>query len=121
MEETTGILIFKPNSFLNPFSLFISGQLGLEAPEYSEFNPTPTKLTSLPPIKSISCGAAFSLAVTHDGDLWAWGYGEMGQLANESSDAPIPFQIDLKGRKVIMASGGGQHSVILVAPKDPLH
>ena len=93
--------------------------MGLDALKYPELNPTPTKLSNLPPIKSISSGAAFTLAVSRDGgDLWAWGYGEMGQLANESSDAPLPFQIDLKGRRVIMASGGGQHSVILVAPKE---
>lgn len=94
-----------------------SGQLGLDPTLFPEHSATPIKIPDLPAIKSISCGAAFSLAVTHTGDLWAWGYGEMGQLANESSDAPVPFQIDLKGRHVIMATGGGQHTVMLIAPK----
>jgi regulator of chromosome condensation len=76
-------------------------------------------LLSLPPIKQISCGASFTLAVTQeDNNLYAWGYGEMGQLANGSEDAPVPFQIELKGRQVLAASGGGQHSVILLTPKE---
>ncbi|KAJ3261372.1 Regulator of chromosome condensation [Boothiomyces macroporosus] len=93
-----------------------SGQLGLPASEYPEHCSKATKL-DLPKIRSIACGAAFSLAVTEESDLYAWGYGEMGQLANGSEDAPTPFQIDLKGRKVISAAGGGQHTVILVEPK----
>lgn len=50
--------------------------------------------------------------------MWAWGYGEMGQLSNESQDAPEPFEIDLKGRNVICVGGGGQHTVLLLAPKE---
>ncbi|KAJ3345053.1 Regulator of chromosome condensation [Kappamyces sp. JEL0680] len=95
-----------------------SGQLGLPSADFAEHNSTATKLASLPKIKQISCGAAFSLAVTEDNNLYAWGYGEMGQLANGSEDAPIPFEVELKGRQVLSASGGGQHTVLLLAPKD---
>lgn len=41
----------------------------------------------------------------------------MGQLANESKDALIPFQIQLKEREVLAVAAGGQHTVILLAPK----
>ena len=42
----------------------------------------------------------------------------MGQLANEGEDAPIPFKVELKGRQVLDTAAGGQHSVILLAPKE---
>jgi regulator of chromosome condensation len=93
-----------------------SGQLGLPFEKYPEHCSTATLLT-LPPIDSISSGGAFTLAVTKTGDLYAWGYGEMGQLANGSCDALEPFQIELKGRHVLSATGGGQHTVILLEPK----
>jgi len=66
---------------------------------------------------SISCGSAFSLGVTKDGDFMAWGYGECGQLGNSGSDEEKPTVIDLKGRKVIKAEAGGQHSVLLLHPR----
>jgi regulator of chromosome condensation len=94
-----------------------SGQLGLPSSDHAEHCSTAT-LLSLPPIEHISCGAAFTLAVTKSQDLYAWGYGEMGQLANGSEDAPLPFQIELKGRKVLSATGGGQHTVLLLEPKE---
>lgn len=57
------------------------------------------------------------MAITEDSNLYAWGYGEMGQLANGSEDAPEPFQLELKDRKVLDVACGGQHTVILLAPK----
>jgi regulator of chromosome condensation len=100
------------------FIIYNSGQLGLPMTEYKEHCSTAKKLDSVPPLKHISCGSAFSLAISQDNDLWAWGYGEMGQLANENEDAPIPFQVELKGRQVLDTAAGGQHSVILLAPKE---
>lgn len=93
-----------------------SGQLGLESTKYPEHSSKAVQL-ALPPISEISCGAAFTLAVTKTRDLYAWGYGEMGQLANNNEDAPIPFQVELKDRKVLRAAGGGQHTVLLLEPK----
>ncbi|KAI8912825.1 regulator of chromosome condensation 1/beta-lactamase-inhibitor protein II [Gorgonomyces haynaldii] len=68
---------------------------------------------------SISCGASFSLAVSdEDGNnLYAWGYGEMGQLANGSEDADEPFQLELKERQVLQCQGGGQHTLLLIKKK----
>ena len=42
----------------------------------------------------------------------------MGQLANNSVDAPIPFKVDLNGRFVLDASAGGQHTLMLLRPKN---
>jgi regulator of chromosome condensation len=70
-------------------------------------------------VKWISCGASFSLAVTQKegNNLWMWGYGEMGQLSNGSEDADVPENTELKGREVIAAAAGGQHTVMLLKPK----
>ncbi len=104
-----------------------SHQLGLgdESPRF-----IPTLLSSLPPTSSppspneradsIDCGSAFSLAVTsaHENNLFMWGYGEMGQLANfDEGDEEVPLRVALNGRRVITAAAGGQHSVLLVYPK----
>jgi len=78
---------------------------------------TPTLAPELKNLISISCGSAFSLGVTKDGDFMAWGYGECGQLGNSGSDEEKPTIIDLKGRKVIKAEAGGQHSVLLLHPR----
>ncbi|KAL6598402.1 RCC1/BLIP-II protein [Neocallimastix sp. 'constans'] len=78
---------------------------------------TPTLAPELKNLVSISCGSAFSLGVTKDGDFMAWGYGECGQLGNSGVDEEKPKIIDLKGRKVIKAEAGGQHSVLLLHPR----
>lgn len=100
-----------------------SGQLGLGPQPSSEPQSKPIQLSFLPvPATQISAGGAFSLAVTGDqksgNSLYGWGYGEMGQLANESEDAPVPHRFALKDRRVFEASAGGQHTVLLLSPKD---
>lgn len=71
-------------------------------------------------IVSISCGAAFSLAVSSEkgNNLYGWGYGEMGQLASDNTDKHVPFRVSLKNRGVIDAAGGGQHTLLLISPKN---
>jgi regulator of chromosome condensation len=79
----------------------------------------PKKLESLPSMDCIDCGTNFCLAVSKEKDLYSWGFGEMLQLGNaEEKDEKIPFKVNLKDRKVIMACGGGQHSVILLRPRE---
>lgn len=92
-----------------------SGQLGLTP---SQSHSTPQHLP-LPRAISISAGAAFSLAVTEEEEdnVYGWGYGEMGQLANDSVDAESPVSFKIKGRKILGAEGGGQHTVLLITPK----
>ena len=95
--------------------------LGLSTKEFPQYSSFAKKL-DLPKIKAIACGSVFTFAITQDGDLYAWGYGTEGQLANgtqdeDPEDAPIPFQVELKDRKVFAVDGGGQHSVFLIEPK----
>ena len=92
-----------------------SGQLGHGATQsIYEAN----AVQSIANAQSVSAGGAFSLAVVGKShDLFGWGYGEMGQLANGSCDSNAPEQFELKGRFVISAAAGGQHTLFLLKPK----
>jgi regulator of chromosome condensation len=68
-------------------------------------------------VKQVSAGGAFSIAVSSSdkgSNVYGWGYGEMGQLANESEDALEPHRMNLKDRVVYDASAGGQHTLMLL-------
>jgi regulator of chromosome condensation len=70
-------------------------------------------------MKQISCGPAFTTAVSNDLDLWAWGYGERGQLGSEGGvDVEEPEQVEMRGRKCLKVAAGGQHTVMLLRRKD---
>jgi alpha-tubulin suppressor-like RCC1 family protein len=64
-----------------------------------------------------SCGAGISLAVTRDGSLWAWGYGETGLLGlNDEVDRLVPTRISSQhfgGAKISLAAAGAEHSLAL--------
>ncbi|KAI8802972.1 regulator of chromosome condensation 1/beta-lactamase-inhibitor protein II [Cladochytrium replicatum] len=102
-----------------------SGQLGHGD---NESKSTPQHVKTLDQhISSISAGSYFSLALHSDPlppaapsktQLYGWGYGEMGQLANGSQDEQEPTEFDLKGRVVLCSSAGGQHVVMLLRWKD---
>jgi regulator of chromosome condensation len=109
------------------------GQLGV-GDDFSA-KPTPQLLPTPKHVKDISANGAFTLAITgppSEGDadddddddddgpgnnLYMWGYGEMGQLANGGEDASEPFRVVLKGREVYQASAGGQHTLLLLNVK----
>ncbi|XP_030767877.1 regulator of chromosome condensation [Sitophilus oryzae] len=68
-------------------------------------------------VTNIACGSCTSFAVTEEGQLFGWGMGSNGQLGlGEEEDCFEPTLIQskqLKDRKVIRVSSGGQHTVIL--------
>jgi regulator of chromosome condensation len=54
-----------------------------------------------------------------DGDnLVMWGFGDQGQLANGCEDVTTPEVVALKGRVVLGAEGGGQHTIMVLKPKE---
>lgn len=65
------------------------GALGLPATSFGgEDAYEPTRITYLPPhISGIGAGHYHSLAVTADGELWAWGRNEDGQLGRGPSSS----------------------------------
>ncbi|RUP47695.1 regulator of chromosome condensation 1/beta-lactamase-inhibitor protein II [Jimgerdemannia flammicorona] len=78
---------------------------------------TPTPIPNLPPVVAISVGSNHNLALTRDGDAYAWGFGETHALGNgEDKDEECPIKVTgqkLEGFTVLQVSAGGQHSVLL--------
>ncbi|KAI8929480.1 regulator of chromosome condensation 1/beta-lactamase-inhibitor protein II [Entophlyctis helioformis] len=116
-EHHTVVLDQKGN--VHTFGRGDSGQLGFPSTERLE---EAKHLPSLTNTVSVSANGAFSLAVCKDKEsginkLYGWGYGEMNQLANGGEDSPEPSEFTLKGRHVIAAAAGGQHTLFLLRPK----
>ena len=95
------------------------GQLGIESTN-NESTPVQVKDSSgysiLENIIYIAAGAKHSLAVTEDGNVWAWGWNEDGQVGNGETGGPavLPVKVSLiNGTLVDMVSAGDHHSLAL--------
>ena len=81
---------------------------------------SPTQVPALAgvPIRAISSGSNQNVAISRSGELYSWGFGEMGQLCNgRAADEPTPALVDadaIHSRAVIGASSGGQHTAVVV-------
>jgi len=97
------------------------GRLGIEDLKHDLKKPTP--ITELAEKKAIgiSAGECVSIVVCDDGSAYGFGMGTNQQLAQgDDEDRLTPTQLagkQLQERKVISASAGGQHTVILAVPK----
>ncbi|KAJ2841368.1 hypothetical protein J3B02_005911, partial [Coemansia erecta] len=79
----------------------------------------PTLIEAIPGVSDFATGTNHTLALTTDGHVYAWGYGEMLQLGNgEEEDVAQPLLLEgqkITGKRVSKVAAGGQHSVILAA------
>ncbi|CAI5663300.1 regulator of chromosome condensation isoform X2 [Oreochromis niloticus] len=95
------------------------GRLGLG--EGAEEKSEPTPVMGIELAKGVACGASVSYAVTREGSVYAWGMGTNLQLGTgEEDDEWSPVKMtgkQLENRAVLMASSGGQHTVLLVKDK----
>ncbi|XP_033958325.1 regulator of chromosome condensation [Pseudochaenichthys georgianus] len=95
------------------------GRLGLG--EGAEEKSEPTPVTGMEPVCGLSCGESVSIAVTREGSVYAWGMGTNLQLGTGGEDdewSPVKMTgKQLENRAVLMASSGGQHTVLLVKDK----
>lgn len=78
--------------------------------------PIPTKLETLPLIKSVACGSHHSLALTKDGYVYAWGFADTYAvgLGNLDDDVEKPTRIDntaTRDHQIELIGCGGQFSV----------
>ncbi|OQR92840.1 regulator of chromosome condensation (RCC1) [Thraustotheca clavata] len=68
-------------------------------------------------VVAVSCGSRHTLALTSAGDVFSWGWGQMGQLGNESlKTSNVPTRISFfedAGIKVVSISAGGCHSGVV--------
>ena len=86
------------------------GQLGDGT---DETRSTPVAVQDLEDVISISAAGDHSMALTRDGNVFAWGYNKYGQLGDgtrENRLTPVAIQ-DLED--VISISAGGDHSMAL--------
>ncbi|SHK21757.1 Alpha-tubulin suppressor [Desulfatibacillum alkenivorans DSM 16219] len=71
-------------------------------------------------VVAIAAGRAFSLALTRDGEVWAWGNNDVGQLGMGPNNSfirdPLPVRaangVPLKGVRAVTANG--RHSLALM-------
>ncbi|XP_074538695.1 regulator of chromosome condensation [Halichoeres trimaculatus] len=95
------------------------GRLGLGPDAQETVEPKP--VTGMEPACAVTCGASVSFAVTREGSVYAWGMGTNLQLGTgEEDDEWSPVKMtgkQLENRAVLMASSGGQHTVLLVKDK----
>jgi regulator of chromosome condensation len=110
-----------------------SGQLGLVASADARgrlpmacgaFTPRqlPPSAFSRAPIVALAANGCSSCALTADGTLFSWGFGESGQLAHgRSADENVPRAVNASASTIITAAAavglGGQHIVILAEPR----
>ena len=74
---------------------------------------TPVRVSSLSNVAAVSAGADHSLAVTHDGSVWAWGYNSNGQLGDgTTANRSTPLRIGALS-SVIDVAAGEMHSLAL--------
>ena len=101
----------------------VNGRLGIGASERLGakenerfYFPTPTCISTLEPIRMISCGADHTLALGISG-VWAWGNGAGGRLGTgDNSDRFDPCLVPrLKGKSVLTIAAGVWHSMCVVA------
>ena len=101
------------------------GRLGLGEDVNKEVSaPVAVPALSGRQISDVSSGTAVSFAVDADsGEAFSWGMGTNGQLARADGgdeDAWVPEVMagkQLEERRVLLASGGGQHTMLLATDK----
>jgi len=76
---------------------------------------TPTQVSGLSNIVSISAGRFFSLAVKNDGTVWTWGENQYGQLGDGTTvDKNLPIQVNgLSGITSSTTATGAFHCLAL--------
>ncbi|CAG8665890.1 15697_t:CDS:2, partial [Racocetra persica] len=72
---------------------------------------TPTKINNFVPCKFIATGDYHSIAVSRDGKLYSWGFGEpFGSGDEEKKDPYLLSGERLAGRSILAIGGGSQHT-----------
>eukprot|EP00003_Mantamonas_plastica_P021810 TRINITY_DN3591_c0_g1_i1.p3 TRINITY_DN3591_c0_g1~~TRINITY_DN3591_c0_g1_i1.p3 ORF type:complete len:115 (-),score=38.08 TRINITY_DN3591_c0_g1_i1:352-696(-) len=100
------------------------GRLGLGEMDEDVLEFTEIKRGLPDKIDSIGVGGAHSMAISDNGELYTWGYGDQRQLGQRpGEDEPenpkdewIPKKVNgnsMGTRKVLQCAGGAQHTVIL--------
>lgn len=89
-----------------------SGELG-NAPDSSGAAQSPVQVPGLMDVVAIAAGASHSLALTRDGNVWAWGGNDHGQLGlGTVNSSNLPAQVPgLSGVKAVAAGAYNSYAV----------
>lgn len=94
------------------------GRLGLGKVTADVDEPTVVKSLADKKVLQISCGESCSFAVTDDGKTYSWGMASnqlgVGSDENDLAEPTVLTGVQIKDKKVIEVSGGGQHTLFLV-------
>lgn len=98
------------------------GRLGLGKLDVDAIDElTPIKALDKLDILELECGECVSFAITKDGKAYSWGMGSNQQLgigSDDDKDEPTLLTgAQVKDRKVIRISSGGQHTLFIAAEK----
>ncbi|XP_070528774.1 probable E3 ubiquitin-protein ligase HERC4 isoform X3 [Cardiocondyla obscurior] len=94
----------------------LNGQLGLNSVDSTERAPRMVKVFGTNVIVQVACGVEHSIALTNNGDLYAWGNNREGQLGLGSlTDTEIkPKKIySLAAIPIAFIACGGYHTVVI--------
>ena len=66
---------------------------------------------------AVTAGGSHSLALTADGAVWSWGWGNSGRLGHGDQQRQLlPKKVEaFAGRRVVAVSAGGNHNLALTA------
>jgi alpha-tubulin suppressor-like RCC1 family protein len=117
------LLIVKQDGTLSGYGTNLYGQIG-DGTTNTTFNLRPVVTTGVLAGKSysqIAAGAYFSLVLTTDGGLYAWGQNNLGQLGiGGTSNTSLPVAVDvseaLAGKVPVAIAAGNDH--VLCATSD---
>lgn len=89
------------------------GQLGLQSDEGIQPKPKIIRSLATSFVVQVSCGYKHCLALTNNGELYAWGCNDYGQLGlgMTSASVPVPSLVtSLTGVPLAFIASGGSHS-----------
>uniref|UniRef100_A0A3Q3G5J2 Regulator of chromosome condensation (RCC1) and BTB (POZ) domain containing protein 1 n=1 Tax=Labrus bergylta TaxID=56723 RepID=A0A3Q3G5J2_9LABR len=68
-------------------------------------------------VKEVSCGSHHSMALTHDGEVFAWGYNNCGQVGSgNTANQPYPRRVtgSMQGKTTVSITCGQTSSMALI-------
>ncbi|KAF4532349.1 hypothetical protein B566_EDAN003652 [Ephemera danica] len=97
------------------------GRLGLGESCDVTLNPTLVPALQDKICTQVECGSTVSFALTDNGKVYSWGFGQNLQLGTgDEDDAFEPVLVtgkQLEGRKVMAVASGGQHTMLIAKPE----
>ena len=73
--------------------------------------PTPDLFIPLPPVRQVFCGANHTMAITEEGELWAWGSNDWGKLGDGTTTTRL-YPVHIMDN-IVYVSNGNYHTMAI--------